>query len=469
MPLTLPPGTELVEVLDSGVILLKETAKSSPQMTELGGTGMSKYGSLFRQEYNSNLRGNVGRIKYNEMRKSDGQAAGLLRLVKTPILAARWYVSPTSDKRKDKKIAEFVHDALFHGTTTSFPQFLAEMLTSLDFGFSAFEKVFKFDDYKGQQMVMWQKFAMRHAMDVERFDYDEHGGPASLISNVGAEAGSPVEIPIDRLLIFTHDLEGGDLEGTSILRPAYKHWYYKENLYKVDAIQKERHGIGIPCIKLPAGFSNQDKLLANELGRNLRTNEAAHVVLPPNWEIMMLKMEGNLTDALASIRHHDEQMVRAILGQFLNSDSAGSITEFMDLFLKSTRFIADQARDVINQHAIRELVDFNFANVVDYPELRVRRLGDTVDWRTLSFAIRNFIGAGAMVPDDVLEKWIREEMDLPSMDTTTQRIVTNLDVMDPAMDPTNDPTQGKAITRQTSPQRRSGTGSASTGKDGTSK
>jgi hypothetical protein len=63
----------------------------------------------------------------------------------------------------------------------------------------------------------------------------------------------------------------------------------------------------------------------------------------------------------------------------------------------------------------------NFSGVKDYPKLKARRIGESADWRTQSFAIRNFVGAGIIQPDDPLEKNIREEMDLPPLDEATIR------------------------------------------------
>jgi hypothetical protein len=416
---------DLVEVLDSGTILLQEKQLTSPALTELGSTGMTSYGTVFRQEYNSQLRGQAGRLTYNKMRKSDGQIRAILRLIKTPVLAARWYVSPASDSRKDQKIAQFVEDCLFKYMSTSFPQLMTEILTMLDFGFSTFEKVYKIEDVGGKQRVVWKKLAQRHALDIYQWRYDENGGPSELsIFDPNAAGSSYLNIPMERLLAFVFEKEGGDMEGVSVLRPAYKHWYYKENLYKVDAIQKERHGVGIPVIKLPVGFQDEDKRLADELGRNIRTNEKAHIVLPPNWEISMLKLEGQPVNAMESIAYHDKAIARSILGQFINFEQAtGQQEQVQTLFLKATRYIAETIRDVFNKWAIPELVAFNFPNVEEFPELRVRRIGDTMDWRTVSFAIRNFIGAGVIVPDDRLETWIRDEMDLPPVEELTKRII----------------------------------------------
>jgi hypothetical protein len=207
-----------------------------------------------------------------------------------------------------------------------------------------------------------------------------------------------------------------------VLRSAYKHWYFKENLYKIDAIQKERHGIGIPIIKLPLGHNPKDRTLAHEIGANLRTNEKAHVVLPPGWEIMFAKLEGQHVDALASASHHTEMIFTNVLAQAVYASAEGNATTMMELFYKSTRHIADLVRNVINKYCIPYLVLANW-DIENYPELRVRRLGDTSEARTVSFALRNLVGAGIIVPDDPLEDWSREIIDAPRADPRTKREV----------------------------------------------
>jgi hypothetical protein len=227
-------------------------------------------------------------------------------------------------------------------------------------------------------------------------------------------------IPIRKLVVFSLEAEAGDLRGISVLRSAYKHWYYKDTLYKIDAIQKERHGIGVPVILLPPGFSKADKLLADEIGRNLRTNERAHIVAPANWIIMFAKLEGQPVSAVESINHHSEQIRVNILAPFMGE--ARPSTESTDMFFKSTRYLAASIASTFNRFVIRQLVDLNFRRT-KYPKLRARRIGEWNDLRTLSFAVRNFVGAGLITPDDVLEAQIRDETDLPPMDKATSRLM----------------------------------------------
>jgi hypothetical protein len=238
---------------------------------------------------------------------------------------------------------------------------------------------------------------------------------------VQAAHPSSVFIPIEKLLVFTFDKEAGNIEGMSVLRSAYKHWYYKEQLYKIDAIQKERHGIGIPVIKLPMGYKPEDRRTADELGRNIRTNERAHITLPPGWDLFMLKLEGTPMDCMKSVEHHDRLIEKNIVAYFLHTTGAatGIMTE---TFLKSSRFLADIVAETFNMYCIPQLLMYNFPNAA-MPKLRYRHIGETTDWRTMSFAIRNLIGAGVIRPDDKLEENLRSEMGLPQPDAATTRIV----------------------------------------------
>lgn len=415
---------------EDGVIVVAERDRGKSlsvqeaDYREIGSTGYSVWTNYQREDYNPQLRSAQGWRVFDKMRRNDGQVSMSLRLAKTPIIAARWYMEPASDDPRDRRISEFVWNNLTKWMTMSWPQLLTECLLMLDYGWYAFEKVYDVKEGPGGgQYVIWRKFAPRHPLDLWEWDLDANGGPKGARFYGPDGSADSVYIPVDKLAIFTHQKEAGNLEGISLLRPAYKHWYFKETLYKIDAIQKERHGIGIPIIKLPLGFKAEDRNTADELGRNLRTNEKAHVVLPPMWEIMFAKLEGQPVDCMTSIEHHDKMIARNILGQFMNADRTSDSAEQIDVFMKSARFVADIVRDVFNKYCIPQLVDYNWANVESYPELRVRRLGDTVDHRTISFALRNYVGAALVKPDDELENWIRDEMDLPKPDVDTTREV----------------------------------------------
>lgn len=403
-------------------VLATETKKLS-EMQEMGTSSPSPWTSMHRQEYNPALAGLSGLEKYDTMRRSDGTVRGTLRAIKTPVLGGRWFMQPGSDSDRDKEIAAFIWRNLTEEMSISWTQVLTESLLMMDFGNYMWEKVWDFRIIDGVPRTILTKLAPRHPMDVESWLTDKNGGPVAVRMYCETSARYPdglCTIPIEKLLSFVFDREAGDMTGISVLRSAYKHWYYKEQLYKIDAIQKERHGIGIPVVKLPLGYKDVDKVAAENLGRNVRTNERAHIVLPPGWDILMLKLEGTPMDCLKSVEHHNAAIRENILVNFIG-DSARN--EDLTMFFKAARFVADIVSETFSTYLIKEMVDKNFLDVEHYPKLKVRRIGESADWRTLSFALRNLIGAGVIIPDDVLEANMRAEMDLPIADRDTARLV----------------------------------------------
>jgi hypothetical protein len=411
---------ELIEVTDDGVVIVKALSDPSDtaDMRELGTASASPFTSTLRAEYNAELMGLNGLRKYDEMRRSDGTVRGTLREVKTPVLGARWFVEAASESTRDQNAADFVWWNLQDAMSIPFGQIIQECLLMLDFGYYMFEKVWKEGRWNNRDVLYWGKLAPRHPTDVIEWYYDKNGGPAAVdFQNPNEWAADPVKIAINKLLVFSFDKEAGNIQGISLLRSAFKHWYYKEMLYKIDAIQKERHGIGVPVIKLPPNFTKDDRALAQAMGRNLRTNETAHLVLPPNWEVFFAKLEGQPVDALKSAQHHDLQIQKNIMAPFLDKPVGA---DEMGTFHAACRFIAEIIRDTFNKYAIPQLIAYNFERV-GMPKLRVTNIGSKVDLRTLSFALRNFVGAKLIEPDDRLEAYLRDISDLPPKDPATVR------------------------------------------------
>ena len=401
---------------------------------ELGYASPSPWTSWTRAERVPELMGRQGLRTYYDMKRADGTVRGALRLIKTPVMAARWFIEAASDSPIDKNIADFVETNLFEELSVPWSRVVEDALLMCDYGYMPFELVFS--DTMTPGKLKLQKLAPRHPMDIIEWVWDDHGGVNGIIMEdvpVGSDGVAPyfqgissnyspnIPIPIQKLVIFVLEQEAGDLRGISILRSAYKHYYYKDTLYKIDAIQKERHGIGIPIIKLPPGFTANDKKLADELGRNLRTNERAHIVVPQNWEVAFAELKGQPVDCLTSINHHDMKIKSNILAPFMDELTTSSGGSF-DVFYKSARYIANTVCDTFNHFVIPKLVKANFARG-GTPKLRVRRIGEQEDIRTMSFSFRNFVGAGAITPDEPLEDFLRNELDLPKFDKKTARTI----------------------------------------------
>lgn len=422
-------GVVIDEITPNSTIIARLDANSNGSGIELG-TMRSSWSSYMREEYNGKLRGIEGLRVYDRMRRSDSAVRASLKTIKTPILGATWFIEPGDEDELSKDIADFVSRNLFNKMTYNWRWVLREALNSLDYGYYMFEKVWAVGPFMGnrgpENRAYLKKLAPRHPMDVTDWNFDSNGGPVSVdLYEAEPNLADFRRIPIEKLAVFTYDGEAGDITGLSILRSAYKHWYFKEQAYRIDAIQKERHGIGVPVIILPMNADKDDIANARELAKNIRVNENAYAVLPFGWELKYLKLEGDPVNVLATAEHHSKMVFQNVLAQAMWGSSFGVTNTdaevSMDLFYKSVRQIAEEVADVINQYVIPQLVGFNW-DVDRLPTLKVRKLGDVRESRELSFAIRNHVGAGLIRPDDRLEEWARETIDAPAADPTTTRV-----------------------------------------------
>jgi hypothetical protein len=417
-------GGSFLVVAERGSTKLADPTATEPALREMGFASPSPWTSWNREDQNLKLRDKLGIKQYMQMKRQDGMVRGSQRVVKTAVTAAHWFVKPATPNTRDVNAAKFIEDNLLKNLNTYWSCVLEDVLLMIDYGYMVFEKVYDVEPATGR--IVLKKLAPRHPLDIAEWLWDRNGGPDAIVMdpnpNDPINSEPPPPIPIKKLVVFTFEGEAGDLRGTSLMRSMYKHWYYKDTLYKIDAIQKERHGIGVPVIKLPPNYTssgpNNDVAMAEKLGRNLRVNERAHVVLPPNWELTFAELGGNPVDCLKSVDHHNEMIMTSVLAPFLTTPTTDP--KSMDMFYKSTRYIANIICEIFNKFLVQDLIDVNFSRV-GYPRLTARRIGEWEDIRTMSFALRNFVGADIVRPDDRLEDRIREELDLPDADVETSR------------------------------------------------
>ena len=414
---------EILEVTDDTILLQRRGSTRNRKGPEVGSSGnrhRNEY--LGGLEYNYKLRGHSGTKIYDKMRRSDPVVRRALRVAKTPVLAGRWFVEADEEANAQQlEMKEFIEWCLFENMETNWILFIKEALSMLDFGHSIFEKVYRTTSTPFGRRTILEDLAPRSQTSIMKFLYDSKGRPTSM--EMYNYDDKPVSVKYRKLLAFTYDKEGYNLEGTSLLRSAYKPWFFKNTLEKIDAIQKERHGVGVPVIVLPMGADNKaDRKKAKILGKNLRSNPGAYIILPPRWEIYWAKIEGLLVNIIDSIKYHDNAIEKNVLADFLStttSESGANVKS--DTFLKSSRDLANIVYEEVNKRLIKELINYNYGVQRHYPKLQVRRISDEADIRILSFALKNAVGSDIIRPDSILEKWLRREFSLPPKDEDTER------------------------------------------------
>jgi hypothetical protein len=304
---------------------------------------------------------------------------------------------------------------------------LEDVLRMYEYEFSVLEKVWEEREWapkraraNRRKYTMLRKLSPRPTPTIQEIKYDDNGGPTGIVQNaVRADNKSEkVEIGIDKLIIFSNNRKGGNLEGKSILRTSYRSWFFKTNLYNIDGIQKERHGMGFPVIELKPGYKDTEKDAALAMVRNIRTNEHGGAVLPPGWILRFVDLPGNPVDVMKSIEHHDGQIMLNTMTAFLllglEGSGGGRATSGaqQDMFNKSLRYVANSICESFNLYCIPYLVGYNFPTD-KFPKLRVRNIGETKDLQQWASGIANLAARNLITPDIETEQWVRTIIDAP--------------------------------------------------------
>lgn len=405
-------------------------------------------------------------LTYDKMARTDAVTSVSLQASKVSILGAQFYLDAESDDQIARDIAEFVSYNIFEGMSSPWTLTLSKILKMYQHGNAVFEPVYQNRQWtpkrkmaNSKNYTMLRKLAYRPSLTIKSIEYDDNGGPVEIIQNAIRKDGKTdeVPIPIEKAIIFPFG-DADNLSGESALRSAYPHWFYKTHLYKIDAIQKERHGIGIPRGTLPPGYTKEDRDFLEELLANLRTNERSFIVQPTGFIIDFAKPEGQLVNVLESASYHDVAIMLNVMAEFMmlgfgDSGSRATAGSQTDLFYKSQWFIAQLICDCFNMFLIPNLVRWNF-DTSFMPKMKVRNIGQSRDLQQIASALANVFGQEILTADLETENWVRTTIfDMP-IRTTPRPVVADTNMREQILlqgkaggDPA-DPSAGAGATDQ---------------------
>lgn len=357
---------------------------------------------------------------FDKMRRSDSQVASVLRAVTLPVRRTPWRVDPTGARPEVAAlIAEDLGLPLVGANPDestprrardrfSWPEHLRMALLMLPFGHMFFEQTVRIDD---DGRVRLRKLGPRMPRTLTAVNVADDGG---LISIEQAAGAGKVTIPVDRLVAYVHEREGGNWLGVSLLRPAYKHWVIKDRLLRVQAQTIDRNGMGIPLYK---GAPGEESLAAGlALAEAWRAGANSGAAVPDGADLSLVGVTGELPDAMPAIRYHDEQIARTVLAHFLNlGTQTGSWalgSTFADFFALSLQALGDQIADVTTQHVVEDLVDWNYGADEPSPRVVFDEIGSQP--QAMANALKMLVDSGVILPDRVLEEFIRQTLGLPA-------------------------------------------------------
>lgn len=361
------------------------------------------------------------------MRRLDGQARALYRLLTLPIRSAMKDATFVAADGGEAE-AEFI-DKAFNlppsqgGMTTTFPRFMDYLLGGLFDGFSAFEKVFwipKYGELKGK--VTLKKLAHRPS-DTITFVTEKNGSFAGLRQRAyfGGKT-TDVYIPANYAFYFAAQETERRFYGVSFFQSAFPHYDAKVRLYYTAHLAAQRAAVGTRVGTVPQNASRAAKTEFQAALSNLAV--AQWLMTPEGFKVEVLK-EGGTYDFLGLINHHNHMMSQSVLAGFFDSDTgggggeSGSLVNFAqpgdDMFILMLRAVMDDIAQQINHYIIPQLVDFNFSGG-KYPTFTWGKLTDEQrDAISRTFDKLATAGSGLLASTEflrALEKNVAEDMGL---------------------------------------------------------
>jgi hypothetical protein len=360
-------------------------------MSGLVWTGGGGY-SYVDEEFLVNLFGRRAIQIYKEMSWNDPTVGSVLFTIEALIRQVEWDTEPNMDADDPEGDAEFVKSCMDDMAHT-WVDHIGEVLTMMAYGWSWFETVYKKrDGYKSESnkqptskyndgKIGWRKFAFRAQESIDHWMFNEDDGSVTAYVQRPAPRYEPLTIPIQKSLLFRTTTNKNNPEGKSMLRNAYRPWFYKKAMEDIEAIGVERDLAGLPVayvdpdIMLPDAPPEAKALLAsiNNIIKGIKRNKNEGVVWPRKYDdrgnslydLQLLNSGGTRQfNTNAIIDRYDQRIAMTVLADFLllGHENVGSFalsSDKTDLFAVALGSMLDSIQEIYNNYALPRLYALN--------------------------------------------------------------------------------------------------------------
>lgn len=436
----------------------------------LGASGTINYhGFIQSEEYNSDLRGLKGLTTLDKMIRSDGSTQEALEHIYAPIKNATITVDAPENPVTDELVATaLVEAAFFKLLNMPFLEYLDQVVDYLAFGHQVFETPMQVVDHElsyvvpgefdvdkdgariprtvivpSQQWIVWDRFEQRLQRTLWKW-IAPTGKLESIVQQTwNVDRYTTIEIPASDLIVLTNKKRGDDFTGRSILRAAYKSWYMKELIERIEAVALERWGVGIIVAYPPLSKADDSAYLARleDICASLRAGESTYIVAtgpkqtsgPNGGEGVLFEIigpTGTPPDFKSPKEYHRAEIKAAVLARFAelghaqtgarSTGDTQAVVWFAALHAVA-RYIAD-----VHQPAIKRLVDLNLPGITRYPTLQFSGIEEK-DLAQFADSISKLVAAQAIKADRSFRGFVRDTVDAPPED--------EIDDTEPAQDP----------------------------------
>lgn len=420
-------------------------------LTQLGTTGLKRSGGTVIEEFLPQLWGQNGIRVWREMADNEPVVGSFLLAIEKIIQRLEWRFDPFTDDSADgePQPADVETAVFFEGClndmSESWDDTLSQILSMIPFGWSWHEVMFKrclgpdqTDPTKRSKYtdgkIRWRRFEPRAQDTLFQWEFAEDGGIVAMHQMDPYSNRGVVPIPIVKSLLFRTSSAKGNPEGRSMLRNAYRPWWFKRRIEEYEAIGVERDLAGLPVAYVPpellaANPSPTDAAVlaaVKAIVTGIKRNESEGVIFPQHfdergnktYDLTLMSSGGQRQfDTDKIVTRYDQRIAMSVLSDFilLGHERVGSFSlgaTKMDLFTMAIDAIASGIASVVNQHAVPRLMRLNGMDTQRPPRLAYSEVSN-IDLAELGTFVSTLVTAGAIAPDPTMEDYLREVGGLP--------------------------------------------------------
>ena len=296
---------------------------------------------------------------YDEVER-DGHAGAVLQQRILAVVSKPWEVNPADESARAKEIADFVK-AVLKGA--NFKQACQEVLLAILYGYFLLEAMWTVKD--GHWIV--SKLRAKHPRRFQ-FTPDRELRMITPDNMLDGEA-----VPDRKFVVFTYGSSDNPY-GKGLGQKMWWPVWFKKNGIKFWMIFLDKFGSPTPVGKYPAGGNKAKEQKAKLLEVIRALQQETGVAIPDDLalELMEASRAGNVTFETLC-QYMDKQNTKAVLSQTGTTDikDAGAYNASQtldDIRQAICEADADLLCECLNETMIRWIVDYNFANVDEYPE-----------------------------------------------------------------------------------------------------
>lgn len=399
---------------------------------EYGRSGLRHWGGFVFDEWLQQLQqGRRAAEVFREMGDQDPIVGSILYAIQMLMRRVTWWMEPHGS-RGSEWTWEVLNDMMF-----SWPDTISEILSFLQYGWGWHEICFKMrlgptgeprtNSAYNDGTIGLSKLPLRSQDSLWKWVFDDYGEIEGLIQNPPPDYLLRF-IPRQKALHFRTTIFKDNPEGRSVLRNAYRSWWFIKNIQQIEAIGVERDLAGLPVLIPPEGTDIWDTSDANMISMlqqaknvvsSIRRDEQEGVVLPFGWTLELLASKGSRQfDTSAIISRYENRMATSVLADLvmMGQDKVGSYALAVtkkDLFAASLGAYLDIISSVINTQLIPALWKVNgFKD--EMPKLCHGSV-ETTDLDTLGTFINAIGRVGAPIDWETMLPWINEQMGAPAI------------------------------------------------------